>query len=197
MGESKVYLIRKGHHRANLRRSFKLCRYRKNQDSFVFSEVFEFDPSCIYNFGDEDDGDANKLFGITLGWYPSIKNWKLYPPHHINSLRFGWKCDCETQKITIWEYFYFNYNRYPSRYITTIDLNKKYKFELKIHRNGGILFTVYERGPVQGGDDWIIKQSTSKVRSKGLWIRKFGWKLFPYFGGNRSAPHNMIIIWHH
>ena len=188
------FLIKKGRHYPSKLRQFKLLHYPKSEEVFSFEEVCNFDKTCLYIFGDEDDGDANKLFGVSLGVWPRIKNWKFYPPHHINSLRFGWKCDWEQQKITIWEYYYQDYKRYSSKYICTIDTNKYYKFYLKFNRDGGILFTVYDRNKDK---DWVILMATSNIRKTGLKINRFGWKFFPYFGGNRRAPHSMFITWIH
>jgi hypothetical protein len=39
-----------------------------------------FDSSCVYNLGNVDDSDINKLLGWGVGWTSS------------NSLRIGWNC---------------------------------------------------------------------------------------------------------
>lgn len=141
--------------------------------SYTISKYFKFDSSTIYHFEDEDQYDINKLMGFSIGM------------HHNNSYRFGWRPNKDLSKVEIVGYEYLNKLRIPELPICEINLNKWYKFELKyIAETGQIEYYV---------SDGLIKYNT--MHSATNIKRKFniGYKLYLYFGGNKKAPHDIII----
>ncbi len=124
-----------------------------------------FTDSCMYDIGKEDQGDINKLFGIAY-----------WPHHHQNSVRFGWNY-LKGDDINIHAYWYRDGLRY-SKYIGTVKIGMRHTFVLmpsvKSHNlqviGRGIAYTL----PVPGS--------------------RYGYHLGPYFGGNKTAPHDITIM---
>lgn len=144
----------------------------RNKDYSII-KYFKFTETAIYLFNDEDQHDVNKLFGFSFGW------------HHKNSVRFGWRPNETLDKIEIVGYEYINKLRVPTIPICDIELNKWYGFELKYKSGvfGQIEYTV---------TDGIEHHSTvHPITLKNTW--NLGYKLFLYFGGNKKAPHDILI----
>jgi hypothetical protein len=127
-----------------------------------------FTESCLYKFDNEDDADINKLFGLSFGY------------HHKNSVRFGW--NSEDGKIAIYAYCYKLSQRYM-RKIVSIPINSKHIFEINVYDAYYELKITNNEGELIGCAN-IAKAKTTKI----------GYRLFPYFGGNRCAPHD-VNIW--
>ncbi|MDP2692821.1 MAG: hypothetical protein Q8O88_04245 [bacterium] len=161
MANTKTYKIKKGKHLSGFRVS---PIYNKKVSIY---EVI-FTKSCIYNLGNSDQLDVNKLFGISFGY------------HHTNSARFGWRA--EGDKIQISVYCYKNGKRYMKD-MCLVDINKTYSMTITNIGN------YYE---------FEIKDTTSAFYSYAKISKpktpKFGYKLWPYFGGNEPAPHDVEIL---
>lgn len=137
--------------------------------------VVNFDSTCAYELGGYDQFDINKLVGFSSGF-----------DHHMDSARFGWRYS--NSKIELIAYCYVN-NRRICESICKIELNKNtlisiedigdfYDFKVITHVN-----RFHKR---------ISKNTRSGKFKKGL-------KLWPYFGGNQTAPHDIQIkleFWH-
>ena len=154
------YLIKKGKHRSG----------------FYFSPQFDikhikrkilFKENCIYKFGDIDDFDINKLFGVSFGM------------HHTNSVRFGWNIDDD--EIGIYNYCYISGKRVMIK-IVSIPTETNFVFEIFIYDSYYELKITDMNGKLIGWSE-VSKPKTTK----------WGYHLFPYFGGNKVAPHNMEI----
>lgn len=126
-----------------------------------------FDESCRYDLGTIDQLDVNKLAGVSFG------------NHETNSIRIGWAYNLITQKMDLFAYCYENGTRliHP---IGNCNLSEDVSIKLELNFNG----------------------NTFKISLAGSAFREFpykypalkaGYYLFPYFGGNNPAPHNMII----
>ena len=124
-----------------------------------------FTPSCLYSFGDVDDFDVNKLFGRSFGM------------HHQDSVRFGWRPD--KNKIAIFSYTYTNGKRDMNQ-LFTCDIGKKYTMSMDCKENLAILEIVYNQSKIRYAVDVLSK-------------KKWGYKLYPYFGGNKTAPQDVNI----
>lgn len=124
-----------------------------------------FTDSCIYDLNSTDQLDTNKLFGI--GYFPT---------HHYNSVRFGWRYNTENLQMEIMGYWYINQVRYyqPLRFV---NINEPHEYTISITPDNHNLF--------------IDSQNVLTIPLGG---RSIGYKLSPYFGGNRRAPHKMKII---
>jgi hypothetical protein len=124
-----------------------------------------FDNSAIYKTVDEkNQGDINKLYGVS----------DCNTPHQTNSARFGWRW--YNGKLEIWAYAYVNAGR-KSAFITTVALNSSSVYELS--------FTP---------DSYVFKVNDISVAlPRSCQKEADGYKLYPYFGGDEPAPHEIKI----
>lgn len=126
-----------------------------------------FTRSCLYEIDGPDRFDINKLFGISYGL------------HHKNSARFGWRANGDSIEISAYCY------KSGDRIIKTIRdvaVGKPYVFTMRGTKEFYEL-TVESEGAIIG----YAKISKPKTI-------QFGYRLFPYFGGNVPAPHNIRIL---
>lgn len=138
---------------------------------FTFSGHIErsvtFDNSCKYQLNQEDQGDVNKLFGYSIGIN-----------HHRNSSRFGWNWLDES--LQLYAYLY----REGERAILPLA-------ELKVDRKYYLSIEAQETS-----DCFIVRDEDSVISVANVERRiKFrgGFQLWPYFGGNWPAPHDIRI----
>lgn len=124
-----------------------------------------FENSCAYDLGNVNQNDINKLFGFNA--YNSL--------HHENSARFGWVY--KDSLIEIYAYIYENSTRYFEK-IANVKLNKWNTFELQ-----------------NTGTAYVFKVNESVyIYEKDLnCVTKYNYMLYPYFGGNEVAPHDITI----
>jgi hypothetical protein len=131
------------------------------------------DISCLYTPINDDSNDLNKLCGISFGH------------HHKKSLRFAWRPDFNIPgQFMIYAYWYSNGQR-RSLYIGNISHNLDYEFQIIIDESI-VAFAIYHprisQYPLYCTD---INYPEPKVR--------IGYYLWPYFGGNNTAPHDMKL----
>jgi hypothetical protein len=125
-----------------------------------------FTESCLYNIEDNDKYDINKLFGFSRGW------------HHKNSARFGW--NCIDGKINIYAYCYVDGER---KYKEVCSVNILTNYQMSINDFGSFyLFSVYSNRNI---NEVIIEKNKTT---------SFGYKLYPYFGGNKKSPQKIKIL---
>ena len=110
-----------------------------------------------------DQCDINKLFGIGF-----------LPYHRRNSIRFGWRYIPQSDNIEILSYYYIKGKRY-NQHISFVDINQPYTYTIKWTQNNYQMIV---------NDTSITIQMNNHI---------FGYTLFPYFGGNIPAPHDIII----
>ena len=126
----------------------------------------KFSQSCIYNFNTVDQFDINKLMGFSRGL------------HHHNSARIGWRS--KEDKIEIVSYCYINKIRIQEETLAIISPEEN------------IYCSIFDKKT-----SWIISVQTisfyKKIEIPKDNVIKFGYMLFPYFGGNMTAPNNMEI----
>lgn len=131
-------------------------------------------------------GQVNKLYGHSFNLFPWFdkkdKKWK--SGHHKNSIRFGWR-SIDSDKIELIAYVYVNGER-AENVITTI------RTEEWTHLNFQETAEFYIFRVIrQNGDSGLYKFRKS-ITKKGF-LNLFIFRLYPYFGGEISAPHNMTI----
>lgn len=126
-----------------------------------------FDKSCRYDIGAEQD-DWNKLFG----------KCGLSGPHR-NSFRFAWRYNKKLDLIDIAAYWYINGKRSFYK-LGELDFNRSYEFRI-VEQFMGSRNGVYWY--INGQDHFVLPAKLPYI----------GWKLGPYFGGNRPAPKQMKI----
>lgn len=134
-----------------------------------------FDTTCIYELT-SNIGQVNKLIGRSEGL------------HHYQSARFGWRCVGE--QIELLSYCYINGAREEKR-LCLIDVGQWVGLKLSVSKD-------YYRFTVTREDKMKVNVLyVSKKNVKISWLRQFSrlftYRLYPYFGGIVSAPHDMKI----
>lgn len=127
-----------------------------------------FTESCFYDrtLLGADSMDINKLFGLTDS----------FSRVHEHSARVGWRAENDTT-ISLFAYSYSD----GVRTIVPLGEAKPYEslyFEIDL-RGSEYKFTHKE---------FFVKTPRSKDTNKGSFFR-----LFPYFGGNQTAPNDMML----
>lgn len=128
-----------------------------------------FDTTAVYTtLMPYNQIDINKLMGFS----------DCNDHHQTNSARFGWRW--HNNQLEILPYVYNNSKRLDEPVIFISELHEWNKYRIEFINNAYI-FTVNNN----------IQYITSRTQrcAKGLY-----YKLWPYFGGNEQAPHD-IDIW--
>lgn len=139
-----------------------------------------FDSSCIYNFGDAEDGDINKTFGWGIG----ITSY--------HSIRIGWNCK-SGYAIDLYAYLHYNGKRYK---ITKDSSSNRQRADLI---GKGFYTNVPVSCRIHRARDTITFEAEQGTRKERLIIRfanfpnGYGFYQWPYFGGTYAAPHTMKI----
>ncbi len=129
--------------------------------------IARFDESAIYETKtSENQYDINKLLGFS----------DVNSHHQDNSARFGWRW--AEGSLQIFSYAYLNGER-VSEYLGDVPLNQDIEF-LLLMTDDSYVFSV------NGGEEVSINRKVK--RSKGL-----AYMLYPYFGGDETAPHDINI----
>ncbi|MFD2244969.1 hypothetical protein [Pontibacter ruber] len=124
-----------------------------------------FDSSAVYTTTDPvNQGDINKLYGLS----------DCSSDHQTNSARFGWRW--YNNRLEVHAYTYYNKSR-KSELVSTIEIGKPYTFELRLEDNK----FVFE---LNGKTVSLPRACTGKGE---------GYQLYPYFGGDEVAPHEIKI----
>ena len=151
---------------------FLLRRFKKGTIYQVRAH-YKFENNCAYYIG-EDQSDVNKLLGLSFGF------------HHNNSIRLGWRF--HDGRIEICGYLYRDGIRKSTIPITSIPIEQA-EFDVRLKYNsrlGTISVELLQGDKVIGADVWqYTYPCKGSVWSYGLGL---------YFGGNRTAPHDMTII---
>lgn len=125
-----------------------------------------FDSSCIYTTeSNQNAGDINKLYGFS----------DCNTHHQVNSARVGWLWNGNA--IELYGYCYADSNR-VSKLLGTAEINEVLKFSIAVS-SSQYIFT-YNDSAIN-----ITRHCTDSVFT--------GYKLYPYFGGDETAPHDMHI----
>ena len=129
--------------------------------------VVKFDSSAIYQSATEENQfDINKLYGF------SDNN----AMHHQYSARIGWRWS--DNQLRLFAYVYNN-GIVSSKEINTVPIGKEVACSIQVV-GGEYIFTVND---VQ---EKLPRESTTEAGE--------GYQLYPYFGGDETAPH-AIFIW--
>jgi len=124
----------------------------------------KFEESAIYELNDEDQLDINKLYGFS-----DCNN-----NHQDNSARFGWRWN---NRLEIFTYVYNNGVR-NTQILGSVDVNTWNEYSIQITDNSYV-FTLNGR-------------STTVERTSDC-NRGTYYMLYPYFGGNQTAPHDIRL----
>jgi len=164
-----IYTIKKGKHSSGLH--FGITFKRTLRFSAMFFE------SCLYDIKDNDDYDINKLFGFSTSIF-----------HHRNSARIGWRCNSK-REIELFAYAYVKGKRHVS-YLGVVDINTDFECVI-IDNEDAYLFNVKVS---EIKDNEIIDKEYNAIIKKSKDWFFFNYYLYPYFGGNKTAPHTMKIL---
>jgi hypothetical protein len=139
----------------------------KATDFAVLKFTVRFDSSCIYKtLLSENQWDINKLYGFA-------DNNAL---HHQFSARFGWRWS--EGALRLFAYTYNNGER-TSKELGTIPIGEEVKCAIAVNGEQYV-FSVDDRSAT-------MPRQSSTTTAKG-------YQLYPYFGGDETAPHE-VRIW--
>jgi hypothetical protein len=143
-----------------------------NDNSFVLRSLSEltftvkFDSSAIYTTADPNNqDDINKLYGF------SDNNEQ----HHLYSARIGWRWS--NNALRLFGYVY-NAGVKEDKELSTVSIGKENKCSIKINTNSYV---------------FSINGITDSLPRKSLTPKAEGYQLYPYFGGDETAPHKIFI----
>ncbi len=159
-GKNDIYLIQKGNHSAK----------GNNFGLFVgktYNAEVRFDNSAIYDLGNSNQADTNKLFGFS----------DCFSHHQTNSARIGWRW--YEDELQIIAYAYSKKKRQIKK-ITSVPLNEIVKMSISVLGDKYI----FKVGPIGGIE---LERGCSKKNA-------IGYKLYPYFGGDEVAPNDVYIF---
>jgi hypothetical protein len=128
--------------------------------------VVKFDSSAIYNsLLPENQNDINKLYGFSDN----------SSDHHQFSARFGWRWS--NGALRLFAYVY-NLGKVSSKEIGTIAIGKEINCSI-----------------MAAGNEYIFHMNDKSVEMPRLSATPQikGYQLYPYFGGNEPAPHDITI----
>lgn len=125
-----------------------------------------FDSTCIYTTkSTENASDINKLYGFS----------DCNTHHQVNSARVGWLWNGTA--IELYGYCYADSNRI-SKLLGTAEINEVLKLSIAVSVSG-YAFT-YNDSTTN-----ILRHCSDSVFT--------GYRLYPYFGGDETAPHDIHI----
>lgn len=139
----------------------------KAVEQTVLSFTVRFDSSCIYQTANpENQWDINKLYGFSDNG----------AAHQQYSARFGWRWSEGALRL-----FAYTYNKgvREAKELMTVPVGKELRCSIKAGPET-YLFTV------DGKSESMPRLSTTPAAK--------GYRLYPYFGGDETAPHE-VRIW--
>jgi hypothetical protein len=167
-----IFQIKKGKHRARPLYWLKWWPLLFNPAIIQRRVIFDF--SAKYDLKGPDQADHNKLFGVAFGNV------------HYNSARFGWRYDIDKNVFILSAYCYLNGTLIMSD-LCEVFASKRYDCQIFLHGEK-YLFRVVKLDYINGGREVLAEETISKGHKRE-------WCLFLglYFGGNKTAPHNMTV----
>lgn len=179
----KIYRIKKGHHRSyylwdKLRKYFciriPLIHFGVHYKKKVYKAHFKFDPNCLYDLQNNDNFDINKLCGFSYGH------------HHKHSMRIGWRISRrDSNKLELLTYSYNKHRDNLPFYNSLGDFKTDLPIKIMIkpsYDKDVIIVSARQK-------DKVIR----RIEHFNFPKFKLGYYLYPYFGGNQTAPHTMYI----
>ena len=160
----KKFTIKKGNHYKS-----KL-NVRLHGDMSHVNFSVNFNTNCWYPYENDNSNDINKLYGISFGY------------HHIDSVRFGWKPDFNNiNDIELYAYCYNGGERYWEK-IGNCKAANIYEMSIIFSLNDAI-FAIFSK-------DHTSMIVTVPFKKPDF---RYGYYLYPYFGGNNVAPNDITI----
>ncbi|KYG80222.1 hypothetical protein [Roseivirga echinicomitans] len=161
------YLLPKGQHMSK-----RLGGFPNDKSGTLKSDVLDFtarfDESVRYDLGNRNQDDINKLFGFS----------DCNSLHHENSVRFGWRYSLVKDMVEIFSYAYTN-GVVGYHHMGDIAIRETAHYQIQIV---GDKFYLLLNGEMK---QEVERGTNCEV---GLY-----YKLYPYFGGDEPAPHDISI----
>ena len=129
----------------------------------------KFDASCLYDLKNINNLDINKLFGFSTTFF-----------HHNQSARIGWRRHNDNS-IEVLTYSYNNHKRVQQTLLGIVKPDQLFTCTIKDNETHYV-YTFHS-------EDVFTTISDKKQSDKVL----FKYMLWPYFGGDQEAPHEMLI----
>lgn len=164
---ARVYQIKKGDH-------FAVGTLNVNQWFIGKKLRFQarFDPSNIYTLPPGEQADSNKLFGFSDCGRPAGNS----------SARIGWRWFRNQLEITAVAHYEGTWHLYEI--LGTADLDRIHDFEIELAPDQAHYRFRFDHGPAI--------EMRRDCDSPLMW----GYVLYPYFGGNLTAPQDMqLSVW--
>ncbi len=139
-------------------------QFRFVQASIIRFEA-AFDSSAIYTTAiPNNQADINKLYGLS----------DCDTDHHTNSARFGWRW--YNNRLEIHAYTYSNKQR-NTAYIASVQPGQTNRYELEM-----------------GEKVYTFKVNDTQITlPRNCATASSHYQLYPYFGGDETAPHDVTI----
>lgn len=132
-----------------------------------------FSKECLYTPLDWEN-DYNKLCGWSYGM------------HHNNSIRVCWRpSTVNTTQIELCLYVYENTVRKISGMTILVNVEQDYELDLEIQDAYQNIITQQLFLTVKGSTYGL----SMEYKTKPSW----GYRLYPFFGGNGVSPHDMVV----
>lgn len=129
--------------------------------------VVRFDSSAIYKTANpENQYDINKLYGFSDNGQG----------HQSFSARFGWRWSDEALRLFAYTY---NYGKREEKELGIVNIGEEIHCSIKVMPEA-YFFTLNKT------TETMARQSVGPVAK--------GYRLYPYFGGDENAPHD-VRIW--
>ncbi len=129
-----------------------------------------FEDSCLYKLDGPDQGDINKLFGIGFG------------DHMKYSGRIGWVCS--SNQIDLYAYVHNGSEISERKKLLSCEPNEPVELCLKFNSKE------YEFSASKRNGE----RARAKIARTTPFINSLmAYRLYPYFGGDKTAPHNMKL----
>lgn len=160
----KKYVIKKGKHNCKPLLKFSLVYEKWLQFRVKFTE------SCLYKYDDLDGQDINKLMGFSDGGL-----------HTKNSARIGWRC-IDGKTIELFSFCHVN-SKMIYKYMTTVNIDEQVLVNMFVNDDEYMIDVT----------DSNFKMTTNRVKRGTKSNFKLDYLLYPYFGGDHVAPHNIEI----
>lgn len=142
-------------------------RYYQSPTTLVVTALF--DSTCIYDIGEVDQADWNKLWGYG---FLGVKHQGFEAAHRVDSFRFGWRWNPATQLIDVSAYVYDEGTRLPDCILASVAIGQPVTLSVNID---------YGRGEYQTEGKVIPFHHRKHL----------AYACGPYFGGNVPAPHTV------
>lgn len=140
----------------------------KSVETNELAFAVKFDSSAIYqSIKAENQFDINKLYGFSDN----------HAHHHTFSARFGWSWN--NKALRLYGYIY-NEGKVSSQELAAIAIGAEVRCAIKVVGNAYQFF--------------VNDQIAATMPRKAATPKANGYLLYPYFGGDEVAPHN-VDIW--